>query len=173
MPTNTPGGSGEHLGDVEGLGQEALDLARPGHDELVLFRELLHAEDRDDVLQRLVGLQNPLHLAGDSVMLLAHHARLEDARRRIERIDSRVDAELRDLPRQHGGRVEMRERCRRRRIGEVVSRDVDRLDRGDRALVGRGDPLLQRAHVGGEGRLIADRGRDASQQRRDLGSPPG
>ena len=54
----------------------------------------------------------------------------------------------------------------RRRVGQVVGRHVDRLHRGDRALLRGGDALLQRAHVGGKRRLIADRGGDAAEQRR-------
>ncbi len=60
----------------------------------------------------------------------------------------------------------MGEGGRRRRVGQIVGRHVDRLHRGDRALLGRGDALLQRAHVGGERRLIADRRGDAAEQRR-------
>ena len=60
----------------------------------------------------------------------------------------------------------MRERGRGRRIGQVVGRHVDRLHRGDRALGGGGDALLQRAHVGRERRLIAHGRRDAAEQRR-------
>src|ERR1700728_1877634 len=45
---------GELLGDVERLGQEAADLAGSGDGQLVLFRQLVHAEDGDDVLERLV-----------------------------------------------------------------------------------------------------------------------
>src|SRR4029453_2911361 len=51
---------GEHLGEGERLRQEALDLARPGDGELVLGRELVHAEDRDDVAELLVLLQHRL-----------------------------------------------------------------------------------------------------------------
>ena len=54
--------AGEHFGDMERLRQEALDLARARHGQLVLFRKLVHAEDGDDVLQRLVALQDLLHL---------------------------------------------------------------------------------------------------------------
>ena len=93
----------------------------------------------------------------------------------FERIDRRINAFFRDRARQHGRRVQMGERGRRRRIGQVVGGDVDRLHRGDRALGRRGDALLQRAHVGGERRLVADRGRNAAEQRRDfrpgLGEP--
>ena len=45
--------------------------------ELVLFRQLVHAQNGDDVLQRLVALQHLLHLTGDRVVLLA-----DDQRRR-------------------------------------------------------------------------------------------
>ena len=67
---------------------------------------------------------------------------------------------------EHGRRVEVGERGRRRRVGQIVGRHVDRLHRGDRALGGRGDALLQRAHVGGERRLIADGRGNAAEQRR-------
>src|ERR1700733_3022351 len=50
--------AGEHFRDIEGLRQEALNLARAIHGLLVLFRELVHAENRDDVLQLLVTLQH-------------------------------------------------------------------------------------------------------------------
>src|SRR5437868_14677382 len=40
--------AGEALGDAERLGQEALHLARARHRLLVVFRQLLHAEHRDD-----------------------------------------------------------------------------------------------------------------------------
>ena len=84
----------------------------------------------------------------------------------FERVDRREDAELRDLARQHGGRVQVRERGGGRRVGQVVGGHVDGLHRGDRALLGGGDALLQRAHVGGERRLIAHCRRNAAQQRR-------
>src|SRR3546814_14197996 len=52
------GDVGEDFGDVEGLRQEALDLARAGDDQLILFAQLVHTENRDDVLrseERRVG----------------------------------------------------------------------------------------------------------------------
>ena len=88
----------------------------------------------------------------------------------FERIDGRIDALLGDAARQHGGGIEVGEGGGRRRVGEVVGRHVDRLHRGDRALLRGGDALLQRAHVGGKRRLVADGGRDAAEQRRHLGA---
>ena len=95
---------------------------------------------------------------------------LEDRRGRVERVDRRVDAFLGDRPRQHGGRVEVGEHRRRGRVGEVVGGHVDRLHRGDRALAGGGDALLQLAHLGLQRRLVADLGGHPPEQRRDLGA---
>ncbi len=47
------GEPGKHLRHVERLRQEALDLAGAGDDQLVLFRQLVHAQNGDDVLQDL------------------------------------------------------------------------------------------------------------------------
>ena len=58
--------AGELLGHEERLREEALDLARARDDELVLVRELVDAEDGDDVLQVGVALQHLLH-AGRAV----------------------------------------------------------------------------------------------------------
>ena len=69
------------------------------------------------------------------VVLLADDQRRQHARGRVERIHRRIDALFRDRADQHRGGVEMRERGRRRRVGQVVGRHVDRLHRGDRALV--------------------------------------
>ena len=52
----------------------------------------------------------------------------------------------------------------------AIGGNVDRLHRGDRALRRRGDALLQLAHLGGQGRLVAHRRGHAAQQRRDLGA---
>ena len=164
--TNLPGMPVKTSATWNGWRQEALDLARALDGQLILFGQLVHAEDGDDVLQRLVALERRLHRARGLVMLLADGARLEHAAGRIERIDGRVDAQLGDRAVQRRRRVQVGERGRRRRIGQIVRGDVDRLHRGDRALVGRGDPLLQRAHVGRQRRLIAHRRRDAAEQRR-------
>ena len=64
----------------------------------------------------------------------------------------------------------MGERVRRRRVGEVVRRDVDRLHGRDRAGRRRGDPLLELTHLRRERRLVADGARHATEQRRHLGA---
>src|SRR5438128_1834354 len=160
----------EFFGHEEGLREEALDLARALHRQLVLVGELVDAEDRDDVLQLLVALQDLLDRVGDPEVVLAEDLRLEDRRGRVQRVHGRVDAFLGDRAREHGGRVQVREHRRRRRIGEVVGGHVDRLHRGDRALARGGDPLLQLAHLGLERGLVADLRGHPPEQRRDLGA---
>ena len=168
--TYSPGRAGELLGDEVRLREEPLHLAGARDDELVLVGELVHAEDRDDVLQVLVALQHLLHRRRDAVVLVGDDPGLERAGGRVERVDGRVDPLLDDRAREHGRGVEVGERVRRRRVGEVVGRDVDRLHRGDRAGAGRGDPLLQLAHLGRERRLVADGARHPAEQRRHLGA---
>src|SRR5687768_17797197 len=67
--------AGELLRHEERLRQEPLQLPGARHRELVLFRELVDAENRDDVLQVLIPLQDLLYRAGDGVMLFAQDAR--------------------------------------------------------------------------------------------------
>ena len=43
--------AGEHFSHMERLRQEALDLARTRNGQLVFFRQFIHAQDGDDVLQ--------------------------------------------------------------------------------------------------------------------------
>src|SRR5215469_12170369 len=52
---------GELLGDEHRMGQEPLDPPGALHGDPVLLGQLVYAEDRDDVLQLLVPLQDPLH----------------------------------------------------------------------------------------------------------------
>ena len=65
-----PGHPRKLLRHIERLGQEPLQLPCTGYRQLILLRQLLHPQDRDDVLQVLIFLQHLLHLPGGLVMLL-------------------------------------------------------------------------------------------------------
>src|SRR5690242_13251024 len=112
--------AGELLGDVGVLRQEPLDATGPVDEDLVLLGELVDAEDRDDVLQLLVALEDLLDPDRGVVVLGRDVAAVEDSRRRGQRVHGRVDAERGDLTRELGGRVEVRERRGRGRVGVVV-----------------------------------------------------
>ena len=98
-------------------------------------------------------------------MIRTNHARVHRARGGVERVNGRENPKLRDGAIEHRGGVQMCEGRRGRRVGQVVGGYVDGLHRGDRTLLGGGDTFLQRAHIGGQRRLIAHRRRDAAQQR--------
>ena len=79
---------------MERLREEALDLARARNRQLIFFRKLVHAENGDDVLERLVLLQRFLNAASGVVMLLADHAGLKHAAGGIERVNRGINAQL-------------------------------------------------------------------------------
>ena len=164
------GGVGEHFRHGKRLRQELRDAPRPADGLLVLVGKLVHAENRDDVLEFLVALQHRLHAAGHIVVLLADDEGVELPRGGVERVHRRVNAKRGDIPGQHHLGVEVGEGGGGRGVGEVVRGDVDRLHRSDRARLGRGDALLQGAHFLGEGRLVAHGRRHAPEQRRHFGS---
>src|SRR5438445_10636771 len=89
--------AGEHFGDMERLREEALDLARAADGGLVFFAELVHAENRDDVLEFLVTLQRTLHAARGLIVLHADHVRIELAAGRSKRINRWINTERRDI----------------------------------------------------------------------------
>mmetsp|Transcript_126341 Transcript_126341/g.342991 ORF Transcript_126341/g.342991 Transcript_126341/m.342991 type:complete len:274 (+) Transcript_126341:41-862(+) len=160
----SPRSASKDLGHEEGLRQEALHLPSARDGELVLLAQLVHAEDGDDVLERLVVLQDLLGAAGDVVVALPDDRGVQHAGGGVQGVDRRVDAELRDLSRQHRRGVEVREGGGRRRVGQVVGRHVHSLHRGDGALLGGGDALLQGCQVCGQRGLVADRAGNAPEQ---------
>ncbi len=106
-----------------------------------------------------------LHRAGRGVVLLADDVRVDLARGGIQRVHGRVDAQRRDVAREHHGRVQVAEGGGGRRVGQVVRGHVHGLDRRDGAGLRGGDALLQAPHFLGERRLVAHGRRHAAQQR--------
>jgi hypothetical protein len=74
-----PRRSGESFGHMERLGKEALNFARARHGHLVIFRQLIHAENGDDVLQILIPLQHGLDTTGHLVMLFSDDLRVKNS----------------------------------------------------------------------------------------------
>src|SRR4030095_10624729 len=95
----------EDLRRAERLTEETLDSARAKHNLFVLRRQLVHAENRDDVLEILEALQYFLDSPRDVVVFLTDDLRRERARRGRERIHGRVDAQFGDGALQHDGGI--------------------------------------------------------------------
>src|SRR6266852_468527 len=129
----------ETLRDAEGLGEKSLDLACARDRQLVVLRQLLHAEDGDDVLQVLVALHGFLDALGGVVVCLPDDRGLDEAARRAKRVDRGIDPDLDQRPLQSHRRAQVGENCLSRRVGVVVRRHVHGLYRGDRTFAGRRD----------------------------------
>merc|ERR1739844_670593 len=161
---------GEHLGDLERLGEESLDLPGPGHLDLVLLGQLIHTEDSNDILERLVVLEELLHTSGHLVVLATDDVGVHDTAGGVEGIHSGVDSSLGNRSGEHSGGVQVSEGGGRGGVSQVVSRHVDGLDRGDGSLLGGGNPLLHATHVRGQGWLVAHSRRNTTQQSGHFGT---
>lgn len=62
--------SSEDLGHLKGLGQESLDLTSTSYSQLILLRQLIHTQDSNNILQRLVILQRHASLMNNQVTTL-------------------------------------------------------------------------------------------------------
>ena len=99
-------------------------------------------------------------------MVLSDYIRIKNTRGGFQRIHSRIYAELGNLTREHRCGVKEVESSGWSRVCQVVCRHIDRLNRGDRTVFSRCDPLLKRTHLRCESRLIAHgRGHAAKQSR--------
>ena len=136
----------------------------------VLLGEFFHPQDRDDVFEVLITLQRFLHPAGGLVVLIPDDGRIQHPRRRAQRVDRGINPQLGNRTLQPDGRVQVGKGGHRRRVGVVVRRYVNRLQRGDRPLAGGGDSLLQRPHFRRHRRLVAHRGGHSAEQRGQLGT---
>ena len=161
---------GELFGHMERLREEALHAAGALHGHLLVVAQLLLAEDGDDVLQLLVLLEHALDPLGDRVVLLTDDVGVERATEGVERVHRRVDADLSERTAQGHRRSEVGERGCHGGVREIVGGHVHRLHRRDRARLGRGDALLQVAHLRAQGGLVADRARHAPEKCRHLGA---
>ena len=157
--------SRELRSDVERLRKEFLNFSRAGNRELVFVGKLVHAENRNDVLQIFVFLQNGLDGAGNAEMIFADDLRRECLRCRSKRIDRRINRELGDFSIEHDCRVQVRKRVRGSGVGKVIRGNVNGLERRDGTFFRRSDSFLQIAHFRCKRRLITDGGGRAPEQR--------
>ncbi|CAB4747227.1 unannotated protein [freshwater metagenome] len=70
--------AGELLSGHHVLAKEALNAAGPVDQLLVFLRQLIDTENRNDVLEILVTLQDPDDFLSDPIMLLTQDCRVEN-----------------------------------------------------------------------------------------------
>lgn len=160
----------ENLGDSEGLGQETLELTGTLDSKLVSLRQLIHTQNGNDILERLVLLEHLLDTGGDVVVLVTNDTGVEHTGLGVERVDSGVDTQLGDTTGQDSGGVQVSEGGSGGRVSQIVSGHVDGLDGSNGTLLGGGNTLLHTTHVDGQSGLVTDSGGDTTQQGRHLGT---
>jgi len=109
----------------------------------ILFRQFIHTQDGNDVLQFVVTLEQHLDPLSGLVMFLTHNIRLQDPGRGIKRVHCRVYSQGSDLAAEHRGGVQVGKSGCRSRIGQVICRYIDCLNGCNGALLGGGDAFLQ------------------------------
>ena len=119
--------TGKDLGRCEGLGHETLDFTGTLDSQFVLLGELIHSQNGNDVLERLVVLENLLDTSGDTVVLVTHNSRVEDTGLGVKRVDGRVNTQLGNGTRQDSCGVQVSKSGSGSRIRQVISRDVNGL----------------------------------------------
>ena len=152
------------------LGQEFLNTTRAPNRLLVLIGEFIHSQNCDDVLQVTVALKHALNFTRDGVVFFADDVWVKNRGVGVEWINRRIESEFSQGTCQHDGRIQMRERGRRSRVGQVISRNVHGLNGSDGAFLGRCNAFLKSTHVGRQVRLISHGGRHASEQGRHFGA---
>ena len=85
------------------LGKEMLDLAGAVDRQPVRLGNFVDPQNRDNILKIAIMLENALNLARDAIMFLADDIRIENPRRRGQRVDRRIN-------RRQIGRASCRER---------------------------------------------------------------
>src|SRR5690606_2744059 len=99
-----------------------------GNSLLVFRRKFVHAQNGDNVAQFFVALQRLLNATGHGVMLFTDDLRVKLTAGGVERIDGGINTQRSDVTRQHDGGVQVLEGGGRRRVGQVIGRNVNGLD---------------------------------------------
>src|SRR6266851_570760 len=94
---------------------------------LGVLGQLLHAEDRDDVLEVLVALHHLLDALRRVVVRLPDDRRLDETAGRAERVDGGIDADLDERSLEPNGGAEVGENGLDGGVRVVVRRHVHRL----------------------------------------------
>ena len=112
------------------------------YSQLVLLGQLIHTQDSNDILERLVVLEDLLDGGRDLVVLNTDDTGVEHTGLGVEGVDGGVDTELSNGTRQHSRGVQVSEGGGRGGIRQIIGGHVHGLHGGDGTLLGGGDTLL-------------------------------
>ena len=89
----------ENFSNMERLAKEPLNLPSTSDRQLVIFAELIHSQNGNNILQILVILKNLLNTTSSIVVLLTQNMWGQHSGCGVERIDGRINTKLRNLQR--------------------------------------------------------------------------
>jgi hypothetical protein len=107
---------------------DVLIRGRNTYSQLVLFRQLVHTQNSNDVLEGLVVLKDLLDGGGDIVVFPANDTGVKHTGLGVQWVDGGVDTQLSYGTRQHSSSIQVGEGGGRGGIGQIVGRDVNRLN---------------------------------------------
>ena len=148
--------SWEDLTHKEWLWQETLDLSGSGHSQFIFFRQLVHTQDSNNILEWFVILEQFLYSSCCIIVSISHNGGVEHSWSWIQRIDGWINTQFSKSSVQHSGGIQMGECCGRSWIGQVISWHIDCLHRGNWSFSGCCNSFLQCSQIGSEGWLISD-----------------
>ena len=119
--------TGEDFGNTEWLGQESLDSSGSGDSHSVLFRQLVHTQNGNDILQGLVVLDQLLHTSCNVVVLVTNDSWVEHSRGRLQWVHSWVDTQFSNSTGKYRGGVHVSKRGGWGRVSKVISWHIDSL----------------------------------------------
>lgn len=96
------------------------------------------------MLNPLTHLENLLHTTSHIIVLVPHDVGVHNAGCGVQRVHSRVDAQLCDGTGQHGCGIQVGKGGGRRGVSQVISRHVDRLGNRGRYMAEGGRPPQDR-----------------------------
>jgi hypothetical protein len=171
--TELSGVGGEDLRHEERLGEELLHLTCSSDSQLIFFGKIVHTENGDNILERLVVLEEFLDSTGGLVMNVSEDEGIEHSGGRIEGIDSGVDTEFGKGSGEHSLGIQMGEGGGRGGIGKIISGHEHSLDGGNGSVSGGGNSFLEGTQIGSESGLVTDSGRDTSEKGGHFGASLG
>ena len=149
---------------MEWLREVVLNLTSTLNNELIFRSQFVHTQNRNNVAKFLIALQSLLNAASNRVVLKTDDVRVNLAGGRVERVNGRIDTKSSDITRKHHCSIQVTKGRGRRRVSQVVSRDIHSLHRGNGTCLRGSDTFLKLAHFFSQCRLITHRRRHTAEQ---------
>jgi len=131
------------FGHEKRLGKESLQTPGAEHCALILAGKFGNSQHGDDVLEVFINRQRLAYFLSDLVMTFAGNVGHQHLGAGLEQVDGRIQPLTGALSGKSDGRGKVTEGVHGGRIGEIIRRDINRLNGRDGAGLGVADALFQ------------------------------